>query len=65
MMAETNEKLLDGINKERYSITCPYCFHKFYHSSVMFRSDAYYRNTKEMEREFGYSLTDIEKCRIT
>lgn len=59
-MEETKNNLLEGINKEKYSITCPYCFHKFYHSSVMFRSDSFYRNVKEMESEFGYTQIDIE-----
>lgn len=59
-MEETKNSLLEGINKEKYSITCPYCFHKFYHSSVMFRSDSFYRNVKEMENEFGYTETEIE-----
>lgn len=59
-MEETKNNLLSGINKEKYMITCPYCFHKFYHTSVMFRSDFYYRDTKEMEKEFGCTQIDIE-----
>lgn len=55
-----NESLFEGINRDKYQITCPYCFWKFNHTEVEFRAAGFHHNKKELEQKLGYSEVDIE-----
>lgn len=55
-----DENLYTGINRNKYKIVCPYCFHKFDHASVEFRSAKCFENDEEIAKEIGKTKTEIE-----
>lgn len=52
--------IYNGIDINRFKITCPYCFNEFSHAHVHFRAKTGYRSKREIEVELGYSKGDAE-----